>query len=64
MRGMIAYRVVIKNLQINGAVLFDAEFLADVLRNGVLVDKDVHRLVLHESFGGIPDSFVFATQSP
>ena len=46
------------------AGLLDAEFLSDVLGNGILVDEDVHCLVGYECFRGVPYAFVFVVCAP
>ena len=42
----------------------DAELLANVLGNGVLVDEEVHRVGSDEGLGHIPDAFVVAGLTP
>ena len=42
----------------------DTEFLSDILRNGVLVNHEVHNLVSAESLCHIPDSLVVAILTP
>ena len=42
----------------------DSEFFADILRDGILVDHEVHGLVSYESLGHIPCALVVAILTP
>lgn len=44
--------------------LSDAEFLTDILRDGILVDEEVHGLAGNESLGHVPGAFVVAIFAP
>ena len=44
-------------------LLLDSQLLGYVFGNGVLVDKNVHGLVCHECFGGIPYTIVLVSSN-
>ena len=44
--------------------LLDSELLADVLREGILVNHEVHSLVSYESLGHVPGSLVVTILAP
>ena len=44
--------------------LFDSKFFADILRDGILVNDDVHGFVFHERFGCVEVSTEFVILVP